>query len=149
MKTKGALLALAALGGTAVIGTLAIAPVSLARAEVPQDLNRSLDRITRDGRFRVRIEPAESPIPLHRIHRWSVAITDGEGRPVDGATIAIDGGMPQHGHGLPTKPVAMPDGAAGSYAINGMKFSMDGWWELKLAITANGVTDGVTFNIVL
>lgn len=147
MRPKGALLALAALCGIATVGTLTIPPA--ARAAIPQDIDQSLDRVTRNGKFHVRIRSLESPIPLYRIHRWSVTVTDGEDRPVEGATIAVDGGMPQHGHGLPTKPVARPDGGAGAYVIDGMKFSMDGWWELKLAITAAGMADGVTFNIVL
>lgn len=115
----------------------------------PTELNRSLVRQTEQGHFRVTIASATNPIPLHRIHRWTVQITDQAGRPVRGAAIGIGGGMPQHGHGLPTAPTAAPSEAAGTYVINGMKFSMDGWWELRLNIAAGGVADRVTFNIVL
>ena len=42
--------------------------------------------------------------------------------------------MPQHGHGLPTRPQVTRELADGTYLIEGMKFSMTGWWEIKLAI---------------
>ena len=128
----------------AVTGTAA-----MARTELPAGLDRSPVRLTQNGSFRVTIASAEQPVPLHKIHQWSVQVTDQGGHPVTGATFKISGGMPQHGHGLPTAPTAHPAGSDGAYVINGVKFSMNGWWELKLQISAGGVTDSVTFNIVL
>ena len=37
----------------------------------------------------------------------------------------------------------------GRYRIEGVKFSMSGWWELKFDISAPAGTDTVTFNLVL
>lgn len=128
----------------AVTGTAA-----LARTELPASLDRSPVRLTQNGSFRVTIASTEQPVPLHKIHQWSVHLEDQAGRPIRGATFKISGGMPQHGHGLPTAPTAQAAGSDGAYVIKGMKFSMDGWWELKLQISAAGVTDSVTFNIVL
>ena len=71
------------------------------------------------------------------------------GTPVTHARIQIDGGMPQHGHGLPTKPQVTRAGADGSYVIEGMKFSMTGWWEIQLAIDGPAGGDRVTFNTVV
>ena len=65
------------------------------------------------------------------------------------ARIAVDGGMPQHGHGLPTRPRVTRELGDGSYLLEGMKFSMTGWWEIKLAIDAAEGTDKVTFNTVV
>ena len=45
---------------------------------------------------------------MSRIHRWTVKLSDAEGRPVADARIAVDGGMPEHGHGFPTSPKAAP-----------------------------------------
>ena len=118
-------------------------------ASRPANLDRSLERTTDKGLFRVKVASATSPIPMNAMHRWTVEISDARGRPVSGATLNVDGGMPEHGHGLPTAPRAVPTGTAGHYAIQGMKFSMDGWWELKLAIRAAGASDAVTFNLVL
>ena len=37
----------------------------------------------------------------------------------------------------------------GGYLIEGMKFSMTGWWEIKLAIDGPDGADRVTFNTVV
>ena len=58
--------------------------------------------------------------------------------------------MPEHGHGLPTSPRAEAAEAPGAYFIKGMKFSMTGWWVLKLNVVApDGRRDQITFNVVL
>jgi hypothetical protein len=129
--------------------TLSVQGLAAPRVSRPANLDRMLDRSTDRGLFRVKVASAVSPIPMNAIHRWTVEISDPSGRPVPGAMLSVDGGMPEHGHGLPTSPRAVPGNAAGKYTIQGLKFSMDGWWELKLAINAAGKSDKVTFNIVL
>ena len=57
--------------------------------------------------------------------------------------------MPQHGHGLPTRPQVTRELADGTYLLEGMKFSMTGWWEIKLAIQTAEAADKVTFNRVV
>ena len=78
-----------------------------------------------------------------------VAIVDGDGRAVDGATLAIDGGMPEHGHGLPTRPRMTRALGAGTYEVEGVRFNMGGWWEFKVTITSERGADTVTFNLSL
>lgn len=140
---------LAACAGLSLSYAAVTGTAAMARTESPAGLDRSLVRLTQNGSFRVTIASAEQPVPLHKIHQWSVHLTDQAGRPITGATFKIGGGMPQHGHGLPTAPIAQQGASEGAYVIRGLKFSMDGWWELKLEISAAGVTDRVTFNIVL
>ena len=78
-----------------------------------------------------------------------VAIIDGDGRAVEGATLAIDGGMPEHGHGLPTRPRMTRVLGAGAYEVEGVRFNMGGWWEFKVTITSERGADTVTFNLSL
>jgi hypothetical protein len=78
-----------------------------------------------------------------------VVISDSAGHTVDGATIAIDGGMPQHGHGLPTQPRVTKILGDGVYEISGVRFNMGGWWELSLDISSPAGSDKVTFNLDL
>ena len=68
---------------------------------------------------------------------------------VHGATFAVDGGMPQHGHGLPTQPRVTRELADGTCQLDGMKLSMTGWWEVKLAIVGPQGADKVTFNTIV
>lgn len=116
----------------------------------PANLDTSLDRPTDQGVFRISVRSTVTPIPMSRLHQWTVHLSDAAGRPVDGASLSVDGGMPEHGHGLPTAPRAAAAGTPGDYVISGMKFSMTGWWVLKLGVTApDGRTDRITFNVVL
>lgn len=73
----------------------------------------------------------------------------GAGMPVEGATISVDGGMPQHGHGLPTTPRVTRALGEGAYQVEGLKFNMGGWWEVKFRIEAAAGVDSVTFNLAL
>jgi hypothetical protein len=55
--------------------------------------------------------------------------------------------MPQHGHGLPTQPQVTRELGDGRYLLEGMKFSMPGWSDLKLQVrSTDGQADRVTFN---
>ena len=65
------------------------------------------------------------------------------------ATIAVDGGMPQHGHGLPTKPRVTKRLGNGEHVVDGMKFNMGGWWVVDFTIDANGQSDAIRFNMAL
>jgi hypothetical protein len=57
--------------------------------------------------------------------------------------------MPQHDHGLPTSPQATEYLGGGRYRIEGIEFTMRGWWQLRFGISAAAGSDSVVFNIVL
>jgi hypothetical protein len=136
----------ASIAGAMLVLTLAGA-VACGR---PANLNLSLNRPTDHNLFRVEMASGTSPVPLSKVHQWSVHIEGVDGKPVTGARLYIDGGMPEHGHGLPTAPRAEAAGVPGEYVIKGMKFSMSGWWVLKLDVRApDGRADKITFNVVL
>ena len=98
--------------------------------------------------YRATFSPAES-IRVGRLHSWNIEVVTAEGAPVDDARITVDGGMPQHGHGLPTKPVVSQHLGDGRHVIEGMKFNMGGWWVVKLEINGEKGADVVTFNLKL
>ena len=98
--------------------------------------------------YRATFAPAGS-IKVGKLHRWNITVTDASGAPVDSARITVDGGMPQHGHGLPTKPIVTEHLGGGQHVIDGMKFHMGGWWVVKLAIDGSKGSDVVTFNLKL
>jgi hypothetical protein len=77
-----------------------------------------------------------------------IRVTSKAGNAVDGLQIKVDGGMPQHGHGLPTKPRVTKELSEGRYQVEGLKFNMGGWWELKFAF-AGATSDSVVFNLEL
>lgn len=116
----------------------------------PAALDLSLNKPTTLQRYVVAIHPQAASIAINQLHAWEVQVSYPDGAPVLHARIDVDGGMPQHGHGLPTKPRVTQELGDGRYLLEGMKFSMTGWWVIKLKIDAdqNG-TDAVTFNKVI
>ncbi|HEX6363258.1 MAG TPA: FixH family protein, partial [Albitalea sp.] len=104
-------------------------------------LDLSLTRPTEAGRYVVEIAPPQQPLPVNRIHSWQVVVRTADGAPVDGATIRVSGGMPEHGHGFPTQPRVSPQPEPGRYVLEGMKFSMTGWWEIRLDVQSRLGTD--------
>ena len=115
----------------------------------PPSLDLALQHPTAQGRYVVTLLPPQEAPAINRIHAWQVRVAAADGKPVTAAQIAVAGGMPQHGHGLPTQPLVRTQVADGTYLIEGMKFSMTGWWEVKLAVDAPQGPDKVTFNVVV
>ena len=74
---------------------------------------------------------------------------DHAGRPVADAEVEVEGDMPQHGHGLPTEPEVTDETTPGVYLVEGMKFSMTGWWTVSFEIESGEREDTVTFNLML
>ena len=115
----------------------------------PPNLDVSLTRPSVDNRYVVTLQPPATPPAINQLHSWQVKLASPAGAAIAHARITVDGGMPQHGHGLPTKPQVTQELPAGTYLIEGMKFSMTGWWEIKLAIDGPAGADRVTFNTVV
>ena len=69
--------------------------------------------------------------------------------PVTKAEISIDGGMPDHDHGLPTDPQVTGNLGDGRYRVEGLRFHMQGQWELKITIRADNMEDVVTISLEL
>lgn len=132
-----------------IIGPRYLHPMMMGDQPAPSNLDTSAARISDAGLFNVSWSADSGEPPLNQIHTWTLHIETAEGQPVEGATITVDGGMPQHGHGLPTSPEVTKDLGGGNYRVEGMKFQMLGFWEVKFDITANGQSDSITFNLVL
>ncbi len=88
----------------------------------------------------VEYESSLQPIPINTIHSWVLTIRDADGVPVTGAEISVDGGMPEHDHGLPTRPRVTEEIGEGRYRLDGLRFHMAGEWEIVVTIKADGKT---------
>ena len=122
---------------------------AMAMPDTPGDLDMATTKLTEDELFQVTISSNLDPLSLNEIHSWTVHVETADGEAVENAEIAVDGGMPDHNHGFPTAPEITEEIGGGEYLLEGVKFSMAGWWELKLDITAGEQSDSVTFNIIL
>ena len=115
----------------------------------PAGLDLSLVRMSNGGLYQATLTPEALPVTTGRMHAWTVILKTAAGVPVKTAEIAISGSMPQHGHGLPTKPMVTQNFGDGSYLIEGIKFNMRGWWTFSLGVKGAPGSDIVTFNLVL
>ena len=137
----------------AIIGIAAVAAIAFSKmhmASPPAELDLARSKPSEKGIFAVSIElEAGGDVKQGELHNWIVAVKTPDSKAVDGAKITVDGGMPQHGHGLPTAPQMTGELGEGRYRVEGVKFNMGGWWELKFAISAPQGDDRVVFNLVL
>ena len=118
-------------------------------SEVPSDLDYSTTRASDNDLFRVSYLSSQDIVPVNQMHQWTLHVETADSQPVENATIGVDGDMPQHGHGLPTRPQVTKNLGNGDYLVEGMKFQMGGWWVMDFTISADGQTDAVHFNMML
>jgi hypothetical protein len=133
----------------ATLGAVASAAYLSACGSPPHDLDLSLRHPSTNGHFAVELEPpADGPV-VGRIQTWRLRVAERDGQPVTQARIAFSGGMPRHGHGFPTRPRVTQEISPGVYALEGVKFSMSGWWDLRFGLYAGERADTAVFNVVL
>jgi hypothetical protein len=134
---------------TATNDSLAVSTEKTQPPEDSIDNDQTMTEMSVRDRFRVSMRSNANPLPLNRIHSWTVHLETPDGKAIENAEIGVYGGMPMHKHGLPTKPRMTENLGGGDYTIDGIKFSMSGRWELFLIITVDGKRDKATFKIDL
>ena len=127
---------------------LAFACFALAACANP-DADTSTHHVSKAGLYEVSYEPSVQPVPKRALHAWTIQVRDRDGNPVEGAVIKVDGGMPQHGHGLPTTPFMKEALGDGRYLVDGMKFNMGGWWVIDVHVSSSRGEDDVRFELNL
>jgi hypothetical protein len=118
-------------------------------SDVPADLDLATTRRSEQGFYQLRYTSGDTAIPLNQLHSWRLHIKTPDGQPVNDAIVSVDGGMPQHGHGLPTQPQVTQNLGNGEYLVEGMKFQMSGWWVVDVTVDAHGQRDTVRFNLLV
>lgn len=131
----------------------ALAVASLAagcmHAAKPANIDYASTRVSEQGRYKVSYTSDPTPVPVNKMHRWTLHVEGRDGRAVTDAAIEVDGDMPGHGHGLPTRPRVTRNLGNGDYLVEGMKFQMGGWWVMEVTVDAGGQSDTARFNLEL
>lgn len=127
----------------AVIGLATAVAVSGSAAAEP------LSAVSQPAGLRVSMYSELQPLTINQMHSWVIELHDAQGEPVADAEIRVDGGMPLHNHGLATSPQVTGALGEGRYQLQGMRFHMNGDWELRLQIEHDGITYQTTFNLTL
>jgi hypothetical protein len=108
----------------------------------------AIERLSAHGGYRVSYH-VDGGVPIGRLHAWTLHIARADGTPITDAAIAVDGDMPQHLHGLPTRPRVTRNLGNGDYLLEGVKFQMGGWWVMDFDVTSAGRTERVRFHLQL
>ena len=133
----------------AAVATATMLNACMMFAGPPKGLDYSRTRLSEGGLYRATIRPQGDTIPQGKLQRWTLHMETATGAPVDSATVSVDGGMPQHGHGLPTKPRVTRALGNGDHLVEGLKFNMGGWWVVKFRVSAAAGSDSLVFNVKL
>ncbi|MHB8883447.1 MAG: FixH family protein [Thermodesulfovibrionales bacterium] len=120
-----------------------------AAAKPTSEADYASSRLSGAGIFKVSYVSEPAVVPVNQIHSWKLKVETAEGIAVKDAEITVEGDMPEHGHGLPTQPKMTQSSGDGTYLIEGIKFSMPGWWVMKFQVKAGNASDAVTFNLQL
>jgi hypothetical protein len=118
-------------------------------SSAPADVDISTVHTSAKKLFKVSYVSENMPIPIGKIITWTLKVETADGRAVKNAEITVNGDMPEHGHGLPTQPEVAKGVADGNYIVQGLKFSMPGWWVITFKVKAQDMDDTVTFNIIV
>jgi hypothetical protein len=101
------------------------------------------------GRLKGRLYPESGSIEINRFQSWILELRDTGGTAVAGAQIAIAGGMPSHGHGLPTEPRVTEELGDGRYRIEGVKLNMVGAWVIEIFVQTAAGQDRLRFDLAI
>lgn len=86
---------------------------------------------------------------INSMHSWILHIENASGENIEGAIVEVDGGMPEHDHGLPTKPRVTAELGDGDYKLDGLRFHMSGYWEIVIKITTASDSSTITLPLQL
>jgi hypothetical protein len=100
------------------------------------------------GNLRATYTSDVTPVPLNRIHSWTLHLETVAGAVLEGAQLEFAGGMPAHNHGLATAPVVTSLGA-GNYRVEGLRFHMQGAWELRITVRYANMSDRIVIPLDL
>ncbi len=112
--------------------------------ETTRDVRRAR---TSGGTYLVEIRSAE-PIPLNEIFSLEFRVFDGAvpNKLIENVRITVGTWMPAHQHGGSLDPkIRYREGGSGW--IEGLLLHMEGLWQLRIGVMANGLMERVVFDV--
>tara|TARA_B110000240_G_scaffold20809_1_gene21138 strand:- start:182 stop:580 length:399 start_codon:yes stop_codon:yes gene_type:complete len=94
-----------------------------------------------DKGVKIEIYSELSPLSINTIHSWHIRVLDRDDEILELEELNVFGGMPEHDHGLPTQPEVTMRLDNGDYLLEGVRFHMQGHWELQIEFQYAGVDD--------
>ena len=100
---------------------------------------------TDSGFYQLRLSPDGGAPEIGVLHAWIVQVSDERNVAFVPAHLSVSGGMPTHGHGLPTEPEISRFLGNGRFRLDGVRFNMAGEWEFTVRVVGPRGPDQATF----
>lgn len=104
-------------------------------------------RKTDRGNFTVTLQPEGGGIVTNRHFSLEVLVEPGAGAGAP-ASVWVDADMPDHGHGMNTKPETTHEGGQ-RYRTKGMLFHMMGEWSIVVEVSAGAAKERAFFPVLV
>jgi YtkA-like len=104
---------------------------------------------TENHKFSVRLTGLERPERLNHLHGVDIFLSTPDGRPVEGATVAVTAHHRYALNPLPTSPQVLAGKQDGAYRLEGLRFHIAGEWHLVLAIDHERNHDRASLDILV
>jgi hypothetical protein len=114
--------------------------LALGSASAAEVLLPDLSGVTDKG-FTIEIYSELSPLSINTMHSWHIRVLDRDDQILELEELNVFGGMPEHDHGLPTQPQVTRRLDNGDYLLEGVRFHMQGHWELQVEFQYAGADD--------
>jgi cytochrome c peroxidase len=105
-----------------------------------------LTAVSQHDAYRLVFAPISDAVPLRELHAWRLRLSTADGIAFMPTQLALDGGMPGHGHGLPSVPQATRLLPSGDLLIEGVSFNMSGRWQWRIGIAGPAGWDTATID---
>ena len=137
--------------GTAVNQKLppATDPEAKSEAEIQSRPRNNFSRKvpTENGAYLVTLRPQQNEFLIGKPQPWVASITDALGAPFTPRELYFDGGMPGHGHGLPSSPRFTRHLGGADFLLEGMTLNMPGDWRFVVTVGGDAGTDSAVFDM--
>jgi len=110
-----------------------------------QNLDKKV--VTESGAYLVTLRPREDRFVIGESQAWIASITDSGGHAFTPSVLYLDGGMPGHGHGLPSSPRFTQHLGGADYLLEGMTLNMPGDWRFVVTVGGAAGTDSAIFDL--
>ena len=102
-----------------------------------------------DGTYALRVKLMPDPPKLNELFSLWIEVRRSEGTFNDLIDLNADASMPQHGHGMSVRPIAIAASgqATGTFSVSGMLLHMPGQWKIYIDITEGAITERASFDI--
>lgn len=141
------------------VGCTAPAPLE----EPSYDAGFGAMKRTQVGRYRVGLELDPSPPVLGELFRVQARVELKDGTPLETAVVDLNARMPEHEHGMETRPRVRPGACSGDtdapptrcphpgglYIADGFKFHMSGSWTVSVELDGPAGPDSTDFVVVM